>query len=63
MITKNPHEQKLRRTDIATNNIAINIFNNSKLLSEFFISAHNKLNIEMVIPLSASKVDLSLPVM
>jgi len=59
MLTKNPHKQRLRR--IALHNIISRIFNNSELLSEFFIPAYNKLNVGTAIPLSASKAEVSLP--
>lgn len=61
MLTKNSYEQKIRRTDIYPHSIASNIFNNFKLLYEYFISnQQTKLNWKMAIPLSASKSEVSL---
>jgi len=43
-MSKNQHEQKLRRADIMSYRITNHIIDNSELLSGFLISIHNKLN-------------------
>ena len=43
-MSKNQHEQKLKRADIVFDSITNHIIDNSELLSGFLTSIHNKLN-------------------